>query len=79
MVSNVNIQYQILIVELTHVITEFSLNTGLCAVQQMTLLLHEEQRCHCGVMLSLLLKENSIHTCGLHVVCFSHLYGPENE
>jgi len=46
---------------LTHDITEFSLNTGLCAVQQMTLLLHEEQRCHCCVMLSLLLKENSVH------------------
>jgi hypothetical protein len=64
-----NIQYQILIVELTHVITEISLNTGLYAIQQMTLLLREEQRCHCGVMLSLLLKENTIHNlwaaCGL--------------
>jgi len=61
MVSDVNIKHQSLMIVLTHGITEFSLNTGLCAVHQMTLLLHEEQRCHCCVMLNLLLKENSIH------------------
>ena len=61
MVSDVNIKHQSLMMVLTHCITEISLNTGLCAFQQMTLLLHVEKRCHCCVMLSLLLKENSIH------------------